>query len=59
MISLRVCELKKRKKIFLVSIEPSNVYFNLMWLRVSVEHAVAQLIEALRYKAEGRGVDSR
>ena len=24
-----------------------------------MEHAVAQLVEALRYKPEGRGVDSR
>ena len=50
---------KKRKKSFLVSVEPNNIYFNLMWLRVSVEHAVAQLVEAVRYKPEGRGFDSR
>ena len=26
---------------------------------VTMEHAVAQLVEALRYKPEGRGFDSR
>ena len=32
---------------------------SLVYLVVSVGHAVAQLVEALRYKPEGRGFDSR
>ena len=27
--------------------------------RIAWGHAVAQLVEALRYKSEGRGIDSR
>ena len=34
--------------------ESSNTYPNMQWAR-----AMAQLVEALRYKAEGRGFDSR
>ena len=30
-----------------------------MELRISLGHAVVQLVEALRYKSEGRGFDSR
>ena len=31
----------------------------LLWLHNLGGHAVAQLVEALRYKSEGRGFDSR
>ena len=41
-----------------------NIYFNLnlsnyFTLFILPGHAVAQLVEALRYKPEGRGFDSR
>jgi len=32
---------------------------NLNYYQYRVGHAVAQLVEALRYKSEGRGFDSR
>ena len=34
-------------------------YFNIILPSTCTGHAVAQLVEALRYKAEGRGFDSR
>ena len=38
----------------------SNTEINLYYIYVCVQgHAVAQLDEALRYKSEGRGFDSR
>jgi hypothetical protein len=33
--------------------------YNVVSLHISVEHAVAQLVKALRHKSEGRGFDSR
>jgi len=34
-------------------------YGHVLQIYFSVGHAVAQLVEALRYKSEGRGFDSR
>jgi len=46
----------------LVFLKPRNIILTLNELVVTTEnlgHAVAQLVEALRYKPEGRGFDSR
>jgi hypothetical protein len=51
--TLKICQfsLKGRKKLHR---EKIHVVYTLNW-----GHAVAQLVEALRYKLEGRGFDSR
>jgi len=47
--------LLKTKNVILVSKITSNIRLSLAWWG----HAVAQLVEALRYKSEGLGIDSR
>jgi hypothetical protein len=37
----------------------ATIQVNLLFLVNSTGHAVAQLVEAMRYKSEGRGFDSR
>ena len=39
--------------------EPSIGFALMFGIAVFIGHAVAQLVEALRYKSEGRGFDSR
>ena len=35
------------------------LYRAIIYARIVIKHTVAQLIETLRYKSEGRGFDSR
>jgi len=44
---------------FITSLTLNKEFFFFRWHIVFVGHAVAQLVEALRYKPEGRGFDSR
>jgi hypothetical protein len=51
---------ENRKKAFVYCKQKYVFFFEIWLLYLSISgHAVAQLIEALRYKLEGRGVDSR
>jgi len=43
----------------ITSIFELSVYFDVEIVSCAMYHAVAQLVEALRYKPEGRGFDSR
>ena len=47
------------KQIIFIRCNTTQVYFNSICYPFMQGHAVAQLVEALRYKPEGRGFDSR
>jgi hypothetical protein len=50
---------KNFKNIKLSSLFEIEIIFNIRYSILHLRYAVAQLVEALRYKPEGRGFDSR
>ena len=40
-------------------LQENDVEYIYIYIYIYIGHAVAQLVEALRYKPEGRGFDSR
>ena len=42
-----------------MGLQPAAIFVNYVYIIKIAGYAVAQLVEALRYKPEGRGFDSR